>query len=111
MKQSPVLMNMHDPFARLRRRVLVVLAQPLNTAVEHCPRCGVVMQSGMCPVCGWTVACTCGRIRQADKEWRWIGKKLDIQLQISHGICPSCKREHYPEFCEVENAKKGVQNV
>lgn len=46
-----------------------------------------------------TACCNCWRIKNDTGEW--INVDLDPETpNISHGICPDCIRELYPEFAD-----------
>jgi len=51
--------------------------------------------SGLLPICSY-----CKQIRDDEGYWNqmeaYIGERSDAQF--SHGICPKCAKEHYPEF-------------
>ena len=53
--------------------------------------------SGMLPIC-----CSCKKIRNDEGYWdqieQYIGEHADIKF--SHGICPDCSKELYPDFCK-----------
>ena len=52
----------------------------------------------------------CRNIRINDKNDLWLSSDADPKLyqrfldryegRLSHGICPSCMNEHFPEYCD-----------
>ena len=42
-----------------------------------------------------TICCHCKRVRDEDGNWHDV--ELGEQV-LSHGICPVCFKEHYPEY-------------
>lgn len=49
------------------------------------------------PMCAW-----CRRIRHDGNEWSTLEHYLVKQagVRMTHGMCPACMREHYPEFAD-----------
>jgi hypothetical protein len=66
------------------------LTTDLRTALIH-----IQKLQGMLPICA-----ICKNIRDDKGYWNrveeYISKYLDVEF--SHGICPECAQEHYPEF-------------
>ena len=64
--------------------------QKLNQALEH-----ITVLKGILPICSF-----CKNIRDDRGYWEkveeYIGKHSDARF--SHGVCPDCMKEHYPEF-------------
>lgn len=58
--------------------------------------------SGLLPMCA-----KCKKIRNAKGEWQgvedYISKRTDAEF--THGMCPECTRELYPEFAEDKDDK------
>jgi hypothetical protein len=56
----------------------------------------VMAAGGILPVC-----VGCKKIRQ-DGQWLQLEQYLNVamDMKVSHGICPSCLKEMYPEFSE-----------
>ena len=58
------------------------------------------LPSGFLPICSY-----CKRIRDKQQNWeqveRYMAKRTD--LQFSHGICPTCMEEHFPEFSDTKS--------
>jgi hypothetical protein len=42
----------------------------------------------------------CGRVRSEGPKWHRVhpAPVQDGQVEISHGLCPDCFSEHYPEL-------------
>ena len=61
--------------------------------------------SGLLPICA-----SCKKIRDDSGYWNriesYIGKHADVQF--SHGICPDCARELYPELFEEKGTEETV---
>lgn len=51
--------------------------------------------SGLLPICSY-----CKKIRDDKGYWKQIESYIHqhSQAEFSHGICPDCAKEHYPEF-------------
>lgn len=73
-------------------RELVQKNEALETALAE-----VKTLSGLLPICAH-----CKKIRDDKGYWNqleaYLGKHSDIML--SHGICPECLKEHYPDYVE-----------
>lgn len=54
--------------------------------------------SGLLPICA-----SCKKIRDEQGHWHQIEAYIreHSEAQFSHGICPECARELYPDFCEA----------
>lgn len=50
-----------------------------------------------------SMCCHCHRVRQDDGAWVAVQQYLQAfpDLQLSHGICQHCLREHYPDTVEA----------
>lgn len=50
---------------------------------------------GIIPIC-----CICKNIRDDKGYWKQIEEYISkhSEAQFSHGICPECKKKHYPEY-------------
>lgn len=50
---------------------------------------------GLLPICAF-----CKRIRKEDNSWEQIELYVSrrSEAQFSHGLCPDCRRKHYPDF-------------
>ena len=59
--------------------------------------------SGLLPVCSY-----CKKVRDDKGYWSRIEKYVQehSQAQFSHGICPDCMKEHYPEHYERRKNSK-----
>ncbi|NUM54125.1 MAG: response regulator transcription factor [Candidatus Hydrogenedentes bacterium] len=70
---------------QLRNRVT-----ELEEAMEH-----IKFLQGILPICMF-----CHRIRDDEESWRRIEDYLSehTDVQLSHGLCPSCFEKHYPEL-------------
>lgn len=70
---------------QLRNRV-----SELEDAMAH-----IKMLQGILPICMF-----CHRIRDDEESWRKIEDYLSehTDVQLSHGLCPHCFEQHYPEL-------------
>jgi len=52
---------------------------------------------GISPICAH-----CGRIRDEEGQWHEMLSYLTrhYRHRFSHGICPNCKRKHYPGYLD-----------
>lgn len=80
----------------IRIAVLVTFA----LLVESAARVRALLQEvrilrGILPICSF-----CNRIRTSDEQWVRIDTYITqhSEAQFSHGLCPECLREHYPEL-------------
>jgi len=50
---------------------------------------------GILPICSF-----CKKIRNQDNTWEHIEQYVAerSEAQFSHGMCPDCLKEHYPDF-------------
>ena len=57
----------------------------------------VRMLKSFLPICLY-----CQRIRDADGHWRRLDEYMlqHTKIQFSHGWCPDCERQHFPELLE-----------
>jgi dTDP-glucose pyrophosphorylase len=55
----------------------------------------VQVLKGLLPICGF-----CKKIRNEDNTWEQLERYISqhSEAQFSHGFCPDCAREHYPEY-------------
>lgn len=62
---------------------------------HKCKACGKIAIYGVCPSCGFGVACMgCWKVRQGDDSWRIALSPI----VVSHGICPDCLKQHHPKI-------------
>ena len=56
---------------------------------------GIKMLSGILPICSH-----CKKIRSGEGYWEQLEKYIHAHsdAEFSHGICPECAKELYPEF-------------
>jgi K+-sensing histidine kinase KdpD len=49
------------------------------------------------PICGH-----CKKIRDREDRWHPLDRYIDAHsnVSLSHGICPDCAREHFPDFLD-----------
>jgi DNA-binding response OmpR family regulator len=54
---------------------------------------------GVLPIC-----MHCHKIRDEEGQWQRLERYIDghSDAQLSHGICPDCLTEHYPEYAQEE---------
>ena len=53
--------------------------------------------SGLLPICSY-----CKAIRRDNDYWQGVEMyvKDHTEAEFSHGICPDCAKQHFPEFCD-----------
>jgi len=75
-----------SPFTYESRRLALVILEDITELVEL---------TSILPICA-----SCKRIRRDDEYWEQIETflKTHLDLQFSHGICPECTRELYPDL-------------
>ena len=76
----------------IRVAVLCGFAWLVTNAVWQKRR--IAALEGLLPVCAW-----CKRIRDEHNSWLPLDKYLSqhAKLDITHGICPDCMRQQFPE--------------
>lgn len=104
--------QLNSPASRLRfgiKNVGVVVtrsAPSVSPIFGRCAGCGAVNVYGVCNSCGWIRVCFCCR-RVIQKNGVTLPMPYDEKVDVvSHGICDSCYREHYP--VQFEKLKKEV---
>ncbi len=57
----------------------------------------LVSSQGIVPVC-----MHCGKVQEGTRGWTPMASYLSehLDLGLSHGLCPQCMREHYPEYSD-----------
>ncbi|MCB0354762.1 MAG: hypothetical protein KDD64_14600 [Bdellovibrionales bacterium] len=57
----------------------------------------VRLLSGLLPICSY-----CKKIRDKEQHWQSLERYISdhSEASFSHGICPECLRQHFPEFAE-----------
>jgi hypothetical protein len=96
-----------DPATELQEHILILIhslrvkQQELKEALDE-----VKTLSGLLPICS-----SCKKIRDDHGYWKQIDAYLTSHsdLLFSHGICPDCIKELYPEVYE-EHFKEGSDN-
>ncbi len=58
---------------------------------------------GIVPICMY-----CHKIRDEEGRWQRLERYIDehSDAQLSHGICPDCMSEHYPEYASEREERK-----
>lgn len=79
------------------RREAVVRNQELSDSLEALKqeRARVKVLSGMLPICA-----SCKKIQDDDGYWEQLESFIDRHSEavFSHGLCPSCAKELYPDL-------------
>ncbi len=59
---------------------------------------------GLLPVCSH-----CHHVRDENGEWQQIEAYVrdNTGADFSHGICPTCMKKHYPQFCDKTDSRVG----
>lgn len=67
-------------------------------------RADVRSLEGIIPICSH-----CRKLRSDGGDWQWLEQYVRDRTgaQFSHGICPACMVEHYPEFAPPRPASVG----
>ncbi|MBE9528932.1 MAG: response regulator [Proteobacteria bacterium] len=60
---------------------------------------------GILPVCAY-----CNSVRDESETWKRFDEYLTEQMavELSHGICPDCAAEHFPQFTKSVKEKKSA---
>lgn len=76
--------------------IAVELLQTLSRRIRTVEENLLKVLGGFLPICA-----NCKRVREGDHHWTPIEKYVSerSEAEFSHGICPECARELYPEFC------------
>ncbi len=47
-----------------------------------------------------TICCHCHQVKDVDGNWypESILDDVEVDYDLSHGICPDCMKEHYPDY-------------
>ncbi len=75
--------------------IAIELLQTLARRLEEKEQRLVKVLGGLLPICSH-----CKRIRQPDGTWVPVESYVHrhSEADFSHGICPDCRKEHYPEL-------------
>lgn len=59
---------------------------------------------GLLPLCGW-----CKKVREDDGYWNQIENYVSARTDatFTHGICPDCRRSHFPEIGTTNAGRAG----
>jgi len=70
--------------------------QQVQTKLQEATETVKVLE-GLLPICA-----ACKKIRDDQGDWNHIESYISRRAKVdfSHGICPDCEKELYPEFCE-----------
>ena len=73
---------------------LVTQVQELRQALSH-----IRTLQDILPICSF-----CKKIRNDQGYWDQVDAYVSkhMNAQFSHGICPSCMKIHYPEYCDED---------
>ena len=84
-----------DALAALARQVVVILEHRRVSAQLADSLKRIKLLSGLVPICSH-----CKSVRKDDEFWTSVEKFLAEHsgAEFTHGICPDCIAEHYPEF-------------
>jgi len=75
--------------------IAIELLQTLVRRLEEKEQRLVKVLGGLLPICSH-----CKRIRQPDGTWVAVERYVHqhSEADFSHGICPDCQKEHYPDL-------------
>ena len=94
-----------DPVRKLRELVIVLIhslrmkQSDLKEALSS-----IKVLKGLLPICA-----TCKRIRDDKGYWNQLESFIDkhSEAQFSHGMCPDCAKEHFPDYYKrIQDKKK-----
>lgn len=97
--------------ARVRAGLrIVLLTQDLRRALNELQTANVELaaareevtrlEQDLLPICSF-----CKKVRDAQGDWHELEDFLaDRQMDVTHGVCPSCREEHYPVMPEKKTA-------
>lgn len=93
-----------DPVRKLRELV-IILIHSLRTKHEELKEAlsNIKVLKGLLPICA-----TCKKIRDDKGSWNQLEFFIDThsEAQLSHGMCPECAKEHFPQYYERIKAKR-----
>ena len=85
-----------DPVRKLRELV-IILIHSLRTKHDELKEAlsNIKVLKGLLPICS-----TCKRIRDDNGSWSQFEFFIDThsEAQFSHGMCPDCAKEHFPQY-------------
>ena len=93
-----------DPVRKLRELVIVLIhslrikQDELKDALSN-----IKVLKGLLPICA-----TCKKIRDDKGYWNQLESFIDkhSEAQFSHGMCPDCAKEHFPDYYKRIQYKK-----
>lgn len=73
------------------------LVAELQTALQE-----IKVLRGLLPICSF-----CKKVRREDGEWEQLEEYVSArsEARFSHGFCPACGRQHYPEFFPADRTE------
>ncbi|MFO7891241.1 MAG: PAS domain S-box protein [bacterium] len=95
-KKEAILATFRDPTERIQvEKERENLIKELQTALAK-----IKTLKGLLPICA-----SCKKIRDDDGYWQQVETYITnhSEAYFSHGICPECQKELYPDYC---NKKK-----
>ena len=97
----------NDPVHGLRELVIILIhSLEIKHAALKEALANVKTLKGLLPVCS-----TCKKIRADDGSWHSMDFFIDThsEAQVSHGMCPECAREQFPEYYQRVIDKKIIK--
>jgi len=94
-----------DPVRKLREMVIILiysLKMKNDELIEA--QADLKVLKGLLPICS-----TCKRIREENGSWSQFEFFIDThsEAQFSHGLCPDCAKEHFPQYYQrIKNKKE-----
>ncbi|MCF8034180.1 MAG: GAF domain-containing protein [Desulfarculaceae bacterium] len=90
-------LEQRDRYAQEQERLIAELRKTLKE---------VKTLKGLLPICS-----ICKRVRDDQGYWARLEEYLSLHAdaEVSHGLCPTCMEEHYPEVCAELRAKEAAE--
>lgn len=90
---------------RKLRELVIILIYSLRTKHDELKEAhsNIKILKGLLPICS-----SCKRIRDDNGSWNQLEFFIDThsEAQLTHGMCPECAKEHFPQYYERIRKKK-----
>lgn len=99
----------NDPIRKLRELVIILIYN-LKTKHDELKEAlsNIKVLQGLLPICS-----LCKKIRDDSGTWNQLEFFIDThsEAQLSHGMCPDCAKEHFPQYYNrITQKKKARKN-